>query len=144
MFRRFIAGSAIGAILIAVAALLVLPFAPAAMRTGLLTRIWCFVPAIWGIWTMLTPQAWLPERLPVWGAILGLLGGITNMFVLNVPARVFQTPISVIGRIVAVVVAVAAYYFLWMLVRATYRIVVASDKETTASSPSHTEMRKAA
>jgi len=135
MFQRFVAGSAVGALVIAVAALGVVTIAGVALpRTWPLTTIWCFVPFAWGIWAMLTPRTWLPQGLPYWGAILGFLGGIMNAFVLNLPSRIFAVPVSVLGRVVAVAVVTVAYYFLWMLVRIAYgKLTSAAPFTETAS-----------
>ena len=70
---------------------------------------------------MLAPSGWVPQRLPIWGGILGLIAGVLAAFVLNLPSRVLGVTVPVILRGVAVVVIVAFYYFLWMLVRIAYR-----------------------
>jgi len=137
MFRRFVAGSAMGALVIAVAALALVSFGPALSRAWLLTTIWCFIPFAWGIWALLMPQAWLPERLPYWGAILGFVGGTMGALVLNLPSRVFNMSASIGARLVAVVAVTVLYYFLWMLVRAAYRSLTSSPPgaEVPATGP---------
>ena len=40
-----------------------------------LTVVWCFVPLAWGVWALIAPTAWAQERVPLWGAILGLIAG---------------------------------------------------------------------
>ncbi len=120
MFRRFVAGSAIGAVVIAVGALALAWFGLNLQGTRILTMVWCFVPFAWGIWAMLTPKAWMPERLPYWGASLGFIGGFTSAFILNLPSRVFEIAVPVAGRLLAVAAVTVLYYFLWMLVRAAY------------------------
>ena len=143
MFQRFVAATAIGALLIAVAAF-VLVFIPgmAMSRMWPLTTLWCFLPLAWGIWALLTPRTWMADRLPYWGAILGFLGGTTGAFVLNIPSRIFQEPVSVAGRSVAVVFIAVAYYFFWMLVRVAYRSLVAEPAEVRSIGGS--QMKKAA
>jgi len=122
MFRRFVSGSAIASIAIAFAVLvLLLVHGLAAQRFFLLTAMWCFAPLVWGLWAMIAPSSWLPQRLPLWGAILGLLAGVSAFVVLNLPLRVLGVTAPVILRGVGVVVIVVFYYFLWMLVRMAFR-----------------------
>lgn len=122
MFRRFVSASAIASIGIAFGALVIL-LMPTVTRERIypLTVVWCFVPAVWGLWAMLAPAGWVPERFPQWGVILGLMAGVLVVFVLNLPSRVFGVTVPVILRGVGVVAAVVFYYFLWMLVRVAYR-----------------------
>jgi len=122
MFRRFVSGSAIASIGIACAGLVVL-VTPVlgAQRAYPLAFFWCFAPLAWGIWAVLAPDKWVPARLPVWGAILGLMGGVLVMLVLNLPSRVLGATVPVILRAAGVAVAAVGYYFLWMLVRLAYR-----------------------
>lgn len=144
MFHRFVAGSSMGALVIALAALVAVstPALPLP-RLWPLTTMWCFVPFAWGIWMLLTPRAWLPERLPYWGAILGFVGGTTSAFVLNLPSRIFEVPVSVAGRLVAVAIITVLYYLLWMLVRAVYRSLV-SAPQGAGSAVGGAQMKKAA
>jgi len=122
MFRRFAAGSAVAAIAIACAVLVVL-FMPAGTQERFypLTVVWCFVPAVWGLWMVFAPATWVPQRLPIWGAILGLIAGLLGVFVLHMPSRIAGVALPVTLRGVFVVVITVFYYFLWMLVRAAYR-----------------------
>jgi drug/metabolite transporter (DMT)-like permease len=85
--------------------------------------MWCFAPLVWGLWAMFTPPSWLPQRLPIWGAILGLIAGLLAFFGLNLPLRVFGLTVSVIVRGAGVLVIVVIYYLLWMLVRVAYRVL---------------------
>ena len=122
MFRRFVSGSAIASIAIALAAVvLLLAHGLAAQRFYPLTTMWCFAPVVWGLWAMIAPAAWVPHRLPVWGAVLGFIAGLLALFVLNLPLRVFGVVTPVILRGAGVVVIVVLYFFLWMLVRLAYR-----------------------
>jgi len=122
MFRRFASGSAIASMAIAFAALVVLlAHGPAAQRFYPLTIVWCFGPLAWGLWAMIAPSSWVPQRLPIWGGILGLIVGLLAWFVLNLPAQVLGATVPVILRGVGVVVVAVFYYFLWMLVRVAYR-----------------------
>jgi hypothetical protein len=122
MFRRFAAGAAIASIVVALAVVvLLLAHGLAAQRFYLPTAMWCFAPAVWGLWAMIAPAAWVPQRLPIWGAVLGLIAGLLALFVLNLPFRVLGVAVPTIWRAVAVVAGVVLYFFLWMLVRLAYR-----------------------
>ncbi len=120
MLQRFAAGSAISSMGIAVAALVVL-LTPDPKRSYALTILWCLIPTVWGLWAMLAPKAWIPQRFPLWGAILGLALGLLAMFVLNLPTLVFGGAFPAWRRGLAVLLVVAFYYLLWMLVRVVYR-----------------------
>lgn len=122
MFRLFVSGSAIPSIGIAFGALVVL-LTPAATqeRIHILPVVWCFVPGVWGLWAMLAPAGWVPQRLPLWGAILGVIAGFLAAFVLDLPGRVSGQAVPVTLRGVAAVLIAAFYYFLWMVVRLAYR-----------------------
>ncbi len=122
MFRRFASGSSIASIAIAFAVLVALLIpAVTLQRMYPAMVVWCLAPAIWGLWAMFAPAGWVPQRFPLWGAILGLIAGLLASFVLNLPSRVAgeMAPVSVRGG--AVVIIVVFYYFLWMLVRVAYR-----------------------
>jgi len=126
MFRRFVSASAVASMGIAVAAFGIL-LAPGLVleRVYPLTIVWCFAPLAWGLWAMLAPSSWVPQRLPIWGAILGLIGGLLVFFVLNLPLRVVGVIVPVMLRGMGVVLIVVIYYLLWMLVRVAYRSVAA-------------------
>ena len=130
MFPRFVAGSGIASIAIALGtlALVIIPTL-SLQRTYPLTTIWCFMPLAWGIWALITPASWMPQRLPIWGAILGLIAGSLGALVLNLPSRVFGTTVPVIVRGVAVVVMAGFYYLLWMLVPVAYTTLAARPEE---------------
>jgi len=82
--------------------------------------LWCLVPALWGLWAMLTPRAWFPERLPLWGAILGCILGVFGALVLNIPLRMFGVDLPVVYRVIAVGVAMVNYSGFWTGVRGVY------------------------
>jgi hypothetical protein len=122
MFRRFASASAIGSMGIGLAALIVLiTHGLAGERFFPVTVVWCFAPLVWGLWTMIAPSAWVPERLPVWGSILGLVAGSMALFVLNLPWRIFAVEAPLIWRGAGVILIALFYYLLWMLVRLAYR-----------------------
>lgn len=130
MFQRFAAGTAVASVAIAIAALIVC-FAPGLTfaRIYPLTILWCVAPLAWGIWALLTPSSWMPKRLPLWGAILGLMAGSLAALVLNLPSRLFGEPVPILLRAIAVLVVTLFYYLLWMLVRVACRSLVSAAPE---------------
>lgn len=121
MLRRFAAATAIASVAITVGALgMLLSPALAVERVYPLVILWCFVPLVWGLWAMCTPARWFPERLPNWGAVLGLLAGLSGAFVLDVPSQIAGRVLSFRVRFVAVGLLVALYYVAWMFVRIAY------------------------
>lgn len=130
MIQRFVAASGIASIAIALGALaLVVIPALSLQRAYPLTTIWCFVPLAWGIWALIAPAAWLPQRLPTWGAILGLIAGSLGAFALNLPSRILGMTVPAVVRGVAVVVMAGFYYLLWMLVRVAYTSVAPKPEQ---------------
>jgi hypothetical protein len=122
MFRRFVSASAIASMGIACAVFVVLlTHGLAEQRFFAVTVVWCFAPLAWGLWAMIAPSAWVPERLPIWGTILGLVAGLMAFFALNLPWRIFRVTAPLIWRGVGAVVIAVFYYLLWMLVRLAYR-----------------------
>jgi hypothetical protein len=122
MFQRFAAASAIASIAIALGALsLILTASLTFQRIYPLTIIWCLAPSVWGIWALIAPTAWVPQRLPLWGAILGLIAGLLAAFVLNMPSRVLGQAVSFTVRGVGAGIMAVFYYLLWILVRVAYR-----------------------
>ncbi|MBZ5707222.1 MAG: hypothetical protein LAN63_17890 [Acidobacteriia bacterium] len=127
MFPRFAAGCAIASMAIALGALvMVLTPGLTFERIYPLTIIWCMAPLAWGVWALLAPATWVPQRLPLWGAILGLMAGLLAAYVLNMPSRVLGETLSVAGRAVVVVVLTVFYYVLWMLVRVACRALTSA------------------
>jgi hypothetical protein len=122
MIQQFAAGSMVAAIFVALAALILLLIPTLTVqRMSPLITLWCFAPAAWGLWALIAPKAWVPQRLPLWGAILGLIAGMMAAFVLNLPLRVFGELIPVWLRGMGCLFIVAFYFLMWMLVRAAYR-----------------------
>ena len=115
---RFAAAATVASVAIALGSLvipLLLIFNPEGF--GVVTRLWCLLPVVWGVWAMLTPRGWMPGRLPQWGAILGLLLGVVALLMFNLPARAFYFHLPVQARIGGVLLASGFYYLLWLLVR---------------------------
>ena len=122
MLQRFAAGSSVASVVIALAALVVL-LTPALslQRVYPLPLVWCLLPLVWGLWALLVPKTWMPQRLPLWGAILGWIAGLLAVFVLDLPSRIVGQPVPSLLRGVGVLFAGVIYYLLWMLVRTAYR-----------------------
>ena len=122
MFQRFAAGTTVASIVIAIAAVIVSVISGLKFeRIYPVTIFWCCVPTIWGVWAMLTPRAWMPKRLPLWGAFLGLFAGLMAVLVLNLPSRFLEQPVSMLVRVIAVLTGALLYYLMWMLVRVAWR-----------------------
>jgi hypothetical protein len=130
MLQRFAAATAIASVAIAFGALVAVVLMPALtlQKIGLLTSIWCFVPLAWGLWALLAPAAWVPQRFPLWGAILGVMAGFMAAFVLNMPSRILGESVPAPLRGAGVLVMAAFYYSLWMLVRVAWRSLTATTK----------------
>jgi len=122
MFHRFAAATAVASAVFGISSLVVavIPSVPLE-RFAPVLALWCIVPLVWGLWAMVAPSAWVPERLPVWGAILGVVGGTLAMFVLNIPSRMAGFAVPAGYRALGWVLAVCLGYLFWMLVRAGYR-----------------------
>ena len=118
MIQRFASASAVATVLIALAAG-GFRLSPVQNMEGryLLTTVWCMVPLAWGVWAMLIPKSWLPHRLPLWGTILGLIGGLIGAFVLDLPSQVSGKAVPVGQKVVIVLLLIGIYYLLWFLVR---------------------------
>jgi len=123
MVRRFAAACAVASVVIAAGALMSLLLGLRHEEAWMMTTAWCFVPAVWGLWAMLAPASWVPDRLPVWGALLGIAAGIVAGPLLDIPARL-GGPSG--ARWLALVVAPLLYYALWVLVRSAYRSLTVS------------------
>lgn len=123
MLRRFAAASTVASILVGIAVTVATVVVPSDQLPRLfpILRVWCLVPVLWGVWAMLAPPTWMPERLPWWGGILGVLLGLFIMIVANIPEQVVGEPVPVTLRAAAVVVLAVVYYLLWMLVRMAWR-----------------------
>ena len=128
MFRRFAAASAIAAIAIAVALLaVVLTHALTVPNAYPLSTLWCFAPLVWGFWAAIAPKSWVPNRLPIWGAILGLFAGLFGTFVLNLPHVLFDHELSMAWKLAVVAGLMILYFILWLFVRAGYRAIGAAE-----------------
>jgi hypothetical protein len=134
MFQRFAAATLVASIVVAAAAVVTLvpPRWPAADAL-FLTTAWCFVPLVWGLWAMLAPARWVPRRLPLWGALLGLVAGIIAGPVLDLPFRLIH-----LSRVrwTPLIVGPVFYFLLWSLVRVAYRSLHATDAASGTRSAS--------
>lgn len=129
MLTRFAAAVCVASSVVALATpvlLLVHELAPP--RSWPVLAVWCIVPAAWGLWAMVAPRAWVPHRLPHWGAVLGLLAGAMVMFVLDLPLRVFGVAAPAAARGLAVLAFAGLYYLLWHLVRAAFGALSAGPR----------------
>lgn len=128
MLRRFAAASLVASCVIPIGAIAIFLIRLATgERYYQMAALWCLVPAVWGVWAMLTPATWMPKRLPLWGAILGVLAGIGGALVVNLPQRIFQINLSIGLRVLAVPLAAVIYYLFWMVVAAVYRGLTPAD-----------------
>lgn len=130
MFHRFAAASAVASIVIALAAAGMLLVRPSVQDASLLTTLWCLVPVAWGVWAMLAPSRWVPGRLAIWGAILGVAGGVAAGPWLDLPHRLGG--LSGV-RWLPVIVGPVLYYLLWLLVGAAYRGLQPSNRPSGAA-----------
>lgn len=118
MIQRFASASAVATVLIALVAG-GFRLSPVQNMEGryLLTTVWCMVPLAWGVWAILIPKSWLPHRLPLWGAILGLIGGLFGVFVLDLPLQVLGKAVPAGQKVITILLGIGIYYLLWFLVR---------------------------
>lgn len=129
MLQKFVSGSAIAGLTIACAVFGLIAATPmfALQKPYLLPLTWCFMPAVWGVWAMLTPRTWMPSRLPLWGAMLGLLLSLNSAFVLNMPKQVSGDYMRIRWRLAGVIGISIGYYLLWMIVRLVYRALTPAE-----------------
>lgn len=139
MLQRYASGCLVASVAVALAAFVLLLSGTSLHRFYPLLAVWCFVPCVWGLWTMAAPSRWVPQQLPAWGAILGVIAVTLAGFVLNLPSKVYGQAVSVTVRLAGAVVMVVVYYLLWFLVRAAYRrlttptVAVAPGSSATAA-----------
>ena len=126
MLRRFAAASAVACIVLAVASSVVLVISGLSpQRFALLLAMWCIAPSVWGLWAMLAPSKWTPERLPVWGAMLGFVAGLMAAFGLDLPSRIAGFHVAVAARFLGLVVLTLFYFILWTFVRTVFKRLTA-------------------
>lgn len=82
---------------------------------------------------MFVPTSWVRSRLPIWGAILGLVAGIIAGPVLDLPLRLIGLSRA---RWWPLVVGPIFYYFLWLLVGVAYRSLHVTGQSPDAASTS--------
>ena len=90
----------------------------------LLLTVWCILPFVWGVWAILIPSNWLPNRLPHWGALLGIILGAILILGFNFPYLIFELELSILIRILAILVIGAVYFLLWMIVKILYNRIL--------------------
>ena len=78
---------------------------------------------------MLAPSKCVPQRFPIWGAVLGLFAGLMALFVLNLPFRIFGVALPVTTRAFGVLVAALFYYLLWIIVKIVYEKLAGSSAQ---------------
>ncbi len=122
MLQRFVSASVVAstAIALGAVALWAAKHTWALQNIHQLALIWCCVPLMWGVWAMLTPAKWMPQRLPWWGAILGVLAVVNGGFILNIPLRLTGVYVSIPYRVVGGILAIALYYLFWLVVQMVY------------------------
>ena len=121
MLRRFLSAAGTAAALIAIPALVMLTIRPLPPERALVPlTLWCFAPAIWGLWAMAAPARWAPRRLPLWGAMLGVIAAVLGILVLDMPSRVLGIPLTSGMRVLSGLLLIAFYYLAWHLVRLAY------------------------
>jgi hypothetical protein len=118
MLRRFASGATVASIAVSCAAMMI-QFLPSEIRAHAypILLAWVCLPTIWGLWAMLAPKNWLPERLPLWGSFLGILAGIAAVFVVDAPKIVFGFEWTLGSHCGVVLMFAALYFLLWTAVR---------------------------
>lgn len=139
MLQRFASAALVATIAIAVAALVILLAPGITLRDASpVLLVWCLAPCVWGLWAMVAPQDWVPQRLPMWGSVLGLIGGVFALFVLNLPQRILALSFPAPARVLGVFIIAAVYYAVWMIVAVTYRHLSTSAPVSTAPKSTRT------
>lgn len=119
MLQRFAAASSVGSVIISIGALVsLLPPRWSPADALVLTTAWCFVPLAWGLWAVMAPTGWVPRRLPLWGAILGVVAGAVAGPMLDLPLRLAGLRGM---RSITLIVGPVLYYAFWLLVPVAYR-----------------------
>ena len=141
MFRQFAAASVVAGVAVGCATIFVLAMPGLGdQKSTPLLALWCVAPLVWALWAAVAPASWVPRRLPLWGALLGLLAGFLGAFALNMPLRVLGVALPVAWRGALAVVIAAFYYVLWLFVRTAYE---AFSPPAAASQPGELKSRAA-
>lgn len=132
MLHRFAAATAVAAVVVMLADV-GLPWLlePGLAARYTLTSIWTAIPFVWGVWAMLAPSSWFPDRLWLWGAILGLIAAVVAVFVLDVPSLLTGLDTKPWQAALTAVIAIGLYSLLWRLVQAVHRALTEA-RELTA------------
>lgn len=122
MLQRFASAALVAVVAVAVAVFVLLVVPEITLRQASpILALWCLAPCVWGLWAMVTPENWVPNRLPIWGAMLGIMAASLAVLVLNLPKLIFGKEFGLGLRSLAVPVAGCFYYLLWTIVAAAYR-----------------------
>jgi hypothetical protein len=118
MLHRFASAATVASVVIALGALASLTLQVPVQGRWAVTTIWCLLPLVWGLWAVVAPSGWAPQRFPTWGAILGVLAGTVAGPLLDMPSRLgFPGTMTWLLLLIGPVF----YYFLWLFVGITYR-----------------------
>ena len=131
MLHRFAAATAVAAVVVMLADL-GLPWLlePGLAARYTLTSIWTAVPFAWGVWAMLAPRSWVPDRLWLWGAILGLLAAVVAVFLLDVPSLLTGRDTLPWQAALTAAIAIALYSLLWRPVQGVLRALTEGRERT--------------
>ncbi len=135
MLQRFVSAVIVPAVGIAFAAAIVfvIPILTIQQAAPLLL-LWCCAPLLWGLWAMFAPSGWVPNLLPQWGALLGLILASIAVLVLDLPHLVFRQSWPLALRLIAPLFGAACYYGLWMIVAVVYRRLAPSTAASAGKS----------
>ncbi len=124
MLIRFAAATLVASVALAIATAIALVIPGVTLQQlAPLLALWCVAPCVWGLWALLAPRTWVPQRLPLWGMMLGVLAGLMAMFVLNLPLRIFALAASSGARTLGILIVALFYYLVWIIVRSVCKML---------------------